>query len=332
MQNTFIIAEAGVNHNGQLALAKQLVDLAKEAGCDAVKFQSFLAEAGICRNAPKADYQLKLTARSQSQLAMIKSLELSYEDHEALIDHCQNRGIEFLTTVCDLLTWEWLRRFNLPAYKIASCDLVNVPLLRAVANSRSKVYLSTGMATLPEVQRAVAEIKQNNVREIILLHCTTEYPCPLAEVHLNKMLMLKEIFALPVGFSDHSEGISASLAAVALGAQVVERHITLDKDLPGPDHKASLNPAELKNLVRSIREVECALGDSSFTPTPSEIRNRPIMRRKIVAGQLIKQGDILSMDNLSFKRAAGGVTPDRIDDILGQAANKDYQPDEVILV
>jgi len=332
MKKVFIIAEAGVNHNGSLALAKRLIDAAKKAGADAVKFQSFIAEEGISINAPKADYQLKTTTRNESQIEMLKKLELSYSDHLKLLAYCKKKKIGFLSTACDLKSVDMLKRLKVKAIKIASCDLVNIPLLRCVAKLGKKVFLSTGMSTLGEVSNAVEELRKNGSPDITLLHCVTEYPCPPEEINLRKMLTLKKNFNLPVGFSDHSQGVSTSLAAVALGAEVIERHFTLDRNLKGPDHKASLEPDSLFSLVKSIREIESALGSPEFVPAKSELKNINIMRRKIVAARAIKKGEVLSAGNLAFKRAQGGLIPDNYDLVVGRTATKNYNPDDVIIL
>lgn len=330
MGKTFIIAEAGVNHNGSVSLAKELVDIAIEAGADAVKFQTFLAEKGISVRAPKANYQLKLTPEDESQFDMIKRLELSYDAHVEIINYCNAKGIKFLSTACDLESVDLLEKFDLPIYKIASCDLINTPLIRYIARLRKKVILSTGMSTLAEVDIAVRELANNGAGEITLLHCTVEYPCPIEEVNLRKMITLEKSFGLPVGFSDHSQGLTASIAAVALGASVIEKHFTINKGMEGPDHKTSLEPQELSLLVKSIRETEKALGDYKFVPTKSELQNLNIMRRKIVAAKKIKKGSVFTSENLSFKRAEGGITPDYYDFIVGKTATKDYAQDDNI--
>lgn len=331
-KKVYIIAEAGVNHNGSLPLAKQLIDSAVESGADAVKFQSFVAECGISKNAPKANYQLKLTSKSESQIEMIKRLELSLNDHKELIDYCDKCNIDFLSTACDLDSVNLLNSLNQTVYKIASCDIVNIPVIRAVAKLNKRVILSTGMATLGEVERAISELRNYGTKDIVLLHCTTEYPCPINEVNLLKINTLKNTFNLPVGFSDHSQGISAAIASIALGACVVEKHFTLDKKMEGPDHKASINPDEFKQMVNSIREAEGALGDSTFKPSPSESLNLNIMRRKIVASRDIRKGEVFSLDNVGFKRSKGGVTPDYCDFILGKNATRDYTLDDEILI
>ena len=330
MNKVYIIAEAGVNHNGSILFAKQLIDEAVKAGVDAVKFQSFVAESGISKNAPKADYQLKLTSKSETQIEMIKRLELSHEAHIDLINHCQKKGVDFLTTACDLDSVSFLETLNQPAYKIASCDIVNIPVIRAIARLGKKVILSTGMANLEEVERAVTELEKNGTSDITLLHCTTEYPCPIEEVNLLKIKTLQDAFNLPVGFSDHSEGISSALASVVLGATMIEKHFTLDRKMSGPDHKASIDPEGLKCLVSGIREVEKALGSSIFRPSKSELININTMRRKIVAAKDIKVGEIFTLNNVGFKRSLGGLTPDYCDFILGKKALIDYITDDEI--
>jgi len=331
-KKVYIIAEAGVNHNGSLILAKKLVDSAAESGADAVKFQSFIAECGISKNAPKAKYQLKLTSKKESQIEMIRRLELSSNDHKELIDHCHSRKVDFLSTACDLESANLLGSLNQTMYKIASCDIVNIPVIRAVAKFKKKVILSTGMASLGEVERAISELKNHGTKDIVLLHCTTEYPCPINEVNLLKINTLRNAFHLPVGFSDHSHGISGAIASIALGAVVIEKHFTLDKEMEGPDHKASIDPDEFKEMVKSIREVEVALGSPVFKPSPSEELNLDVMRRKIVASDNIYKGEIFSLNNIGFKRAKGGVTPDYCDLVLGKIATQDYILDDAILI
>jgi len=332
MDNVYIIAEAGVNHNGSLSLAKELIGSAAEAGVDAVKFQSFVAESGIGKNAPKAEYQLKLTPQSESQIEMIKRLELSPEAHIELIEYCRKQGVEFLSTACDLDSVYLLNSLNQSAYKISSCDIVNIPVIRAVAKLGKKVFLSTGMATLGEIERAVFELESNGTSDITLLHCTTEYPCPTNEINLLKIKTLQQSFDLPVGFSDHSEGISAAIASIALGAVVVEKHFTLDRNMDGPDHKASIDPQGLRMLVQSIREVEQALGSKKIVPSPSERLNINIMRRKIVASKEIKVGEEFNLDNIGFKRSRAGITPDYCDLIFGKKALIEYSVDDEIIL
>lgn len=330
MEKTFIIAEAGVNHNGSISLAKELIDIASDAGADAVKFQTFIAEKGISVNARKADYQLRLTPKDETQIEMIKRLELSYDAHAALINYCKDKGIKFLSTACDLESVDLLEKFNMSVYKIASCDIVNIPLIRHIAKLKKSVILSTGMSTLANVDTAVRELEENGTNDITIMHCTTEYPCPIKEINLRKIITLKNAFGLPVGFSDHSTGITASIAAIALGAEVIEKHFTINKNLEGPDHKASLEPKELSLLVKSIREVEQALGSHKFVPTKSELGNLNIMRRKIVAANKINKGELLTPENLAFKRAEGGITPDYYDIVVGTRAVKEFDSDSVI--
>lgn len=352
----FIIAEAGVNHNGSLELAKQLVDVAAQAGADAVKFQTFIAELGVSAFAPKADYQVKTTGQTESQLEMVKKLELSYEQFIDLTDYCRNKGIEFLSTPFDLPSVEFLvQELQVDRLKIASGEITNAPLLLRAAQSNKPIILSTGMSTLGEIELALgvlafgyigikeepsleafreAYISKEGQRalqdKVTLLHCTTEYPAPYAEVNLRVMDTLRTAFGLSVGFSDHTPGISIPIAAAALGAQVIEKHLTLDRNLPGPDHKASLEPHELKDMVQAIRQVEQALGTGRKIPTVSELHNRTVARKSLVALKNIKQGEKFSVDNLGVKRPGDGLSPFYYWDMLKQTAGRDYYVDEQV--
>jgi N-acetylneuraminate synthase len=355
--STFIIAEAGVNHNGDCHLAKKLIDIAADAGADAVKFQTFQAEQLVSPHAPKADYQNQTTEPTESQLDMIRQLQLSSIDYEILINHAKMRGITFLSTPFDIPSLYLLtEKFGLSTIKIASGEITNAPLLLAIARSAQYFILSTGMSTLAEVeyalgvlayglisspdqipqpgdfQRAFAsEDGQKYLREkVTLLHCTTEYPAPFDQVNLKAMNTLANAFNLPVGYSDHTPGIHISLAAVALGAQVIEKHFTSDRSLPGPDHQASLEPSELKQLVKAIREIELALGDGIKRPTASEWKNRDVARKSLVAIKAIRAGEVFTEENLTCKRPGTGISPALYWQTLGQIAKKDYLPEEIL--
>jgi N-acetylneuraminate synthase len=353
---TYIIAEAGVNHNGSLEMAKQLIDVAVDAGADAVKFQTFRAEKLVSRNAPKADYQTKTTDVAESQWDMIKKLELDEDAHRALIDHCGKKNIQFLSTPFDLESVDLLAYiFDLPYLKIPSGEITNGPLLLQIAHTGKPVILSTGMSTLGDIEVALGVLAfgytqkgempsqaafqeayyscegQRILREkVTVLHCTTEYPAPFSEVNLKVMDTLSDAFHLPIGFSDHTAGIAVPIAAVARGAVMVEKHFTLDRNLPGPDHKASLEPQELADMIRSIRQVESALGMSTKVPSPSEVRNKPIARKSLVACQMIRQGEIFTEENLAVKRPGTGISPMRYWEWLGKKATKEYLPDEKV--
>jgi N-acetylneuraminate synthase len=353
---TFIIAEAGVNHNGDISLAKQLIDIAANAGADAVKFQTFQAEKVVSRNAPKAQYQTQTTGTTESQFEMIRKLELSDLDHEVLISHAQSRRIEFLSTPFDLPSLHLLtHNFGLKTIKIPSGEITNAPFLLEIARCAEQVILSTGMSTLAEVEAALGVLAfgfttdkaipqrgdfeqafasdqgQQELRDrVTLLHCTTEYPAPFGEVNLRAMDTLASAFGLAVGYSDHTPGIHVSLAAVARGARIIEKHFTSDRTLPGPDHQASLEPQELNQLVRQIREIEQALGDGIKRPTASEWKNREVARKSLVASSAIKAGEVFTEENLTCKRPGTGVSPFTYWQTIGQVATRSYDMDETL--
>ncbi|WP_126428728.1 N-acetylneuraminate synthase [Brevibacillus marinus] len=356
MPNTFIIAEAGVNHNGSLAIAKDLIRVAAEAGADAVKFQTFQAEKIISRYAEKAAYQKQTTKADESQLEMVKKLELDVAAHLELKAYCDQFQIQFLSTPFDLESVDLLvRQLHVRKLKVPSGEITNGPLLLKVAQTGLPVILSTGMATLAEVEQALgvlafgythsqaqpslsafqaaycSEAGQQALREkVTLLHCTTEYPCPYEEVNLRAMDTLAAAFGLPVGLSDHTAGIAVPIAAAARGAKVIEKHFTLDRNLPGPDHQASLEPAELKEMIRGIRQVEAALGSPVKAPAPSELKNRTVARKSLVAAKAIAPGETYTEENLTCKRPGTGVSPMHYWEWLGKTADKHYQADEVI--
>ncbi len=332
MNSVFIIAEAGVNHNGSLEMALQLVDVAADAGADAVKFQTFTADALVSKTALKADYQKQTTNADESQYAMLKRLELSKEDHLAIIKRCQTRQIQFLSTPFDLSSIALLHTLGMTTYKVPSGELTNLPYLRQVATVAQQVILSTGMANLAEVEGALQVLLATGLRrdQVIILHATTEYPCPIDEVNLTAMLTLKHAFSVVVGYSDHTKGIEIPVAAVAMGAKVIEKHFTLDNRLPGPDHIASLEPQELKAMVSAIRNIEMALGDGIKRPSLSEQKNMTVARKSLVASRLIKKGELLTPDNMTVKRPGTGISPMRWDDVMGRTACKDFMVDEQI--
>lgn len=330
---TFIIAEAGVNHNGSLEMAMQLIDEAVAAGADIIKFQTFKAEKLISANAPKAGYQQKTTSPDESQLEMVKKLELDEETHIILQQHCQEKGIEFLSTPFDLESVDLLNRMGLELFKIPSGEITNLPYLRKIGALKKRLIMSTGMADLGEIEDALNILTASGtpLDNITVLHCNTEYPTPFEDVNLKAMLTIKHAFpSVAVGYSDHTIGIEVPIAAVAMGATVIEKHFTLDRSLPGPDHKASLEPGELQDMVRAIRNIEKALGNGIKQPSPSELKNKPIARKSLVASQSIKKGEKFSADNITAKRPGTGISPMRWDEVLGHIAQKDYEKDDLI--
>jgi N,N'-diacetyllegionaminate synthase len=328
----FVIAEAGVNHNGLLELAKKLVDIAVDAGVDAVKFQTFKTELCISKNAPKADYQKKNTSAVESQYEMIKKLELNESAHRELISYCKQKQIMFLSTPFDHESIDLLHSFEMPIFKIPSGEITNLPYLRHVGRLGKEVILSTGMADLGEIEDALDALVQSGtlMDNITVLHATTEYPCPIEDVNLRAMQTIKAAFGVKVGYSDHTQGIDVPIAAVAMGACVIEKHFTLDRTMEGPDHKASLEPAELKAMVQGIRRVSEALGSGIKKPSKSEAKNITIARKSIVALRVIKTGEIFSLENLTVKRPGSGINPMRWDEMIGQVAQRDYQYDDLI--
>jgi N-acetylneuraminate synthase len=356
MTKLYIIAEAGVNHNGSVDMAKKLIDAAADAGADAVKFQTFRADALVSATAPKAIYQKTGTSASESQYDMLRKLELNEAVHRTLVAHCRMRKIQFLSTPFDEESLDILvRRINVPLLKLPSGEITNGPLLLAAARTKKPIILSTGMSTLAEVRTALGVLAygytcldkrpsltafrdayqskagQRELKaKVTLLHCTSEYPAPFIDVNLLAMNTMREAFRLPVGLSDHTPGTAVSIAAAALGAVVIEKHFTLDRTLPGPDHKASLVPAELRELVRSIREVEDALGSAKKTPTKSELKNIPIARRSLVATKDIVRGETFTEENLTCKRPGTGASPLRYWQMLGKKADKNYRKDELV--
>ncbi len=330
MNKIFVIAEAGVNHNGDIEIAKRLIDAAVEAGADAVKFQTFKAEQLVCRDAKKAEYQLATTDQSESQYDMLKKLELTTETHEILMKYCDQKNIMFLSTPFDIESINFLSKLGVQIYKIPSGEITNLPYLREVGKHRQKTILSTGMSSMDEVKAAVDVLQKAGANDIILLHCNTQYPTPITDVNLLAMVRMREELGLPVGYSDHTQGIEIPIAAAALGAMVIEKHFTLDRSMEGPDHKASLEPDELQAMVSSIRKVEKAMGDGIKKPTFSELSNMAVARKSIVAKCDVRTGELFTKDNLTTKRPGTGISPMRWDEIIGTAAKRDYVKDEMI--
>lgn len=355
-KKVYIIAEAGVNHNGSIEMARGLIDAAAEAGADAVKFQTFRAEDLVSHAALKAEYQVRATGGAESQFEMLKKLELNEAAHRELIGHCVKKGVHFLSTPFDLKSLDLLARsLGLSRLKIPSGEITNGPLLFMAARTGKPIILSTGMSSLAEVEMALGAIAfgctdlasrpsieafkeayrsgigQKALREkVVLLHCTTEYPAPFEDVNLRAMETLKSSFGLPVGLSDHTSGIAVSIAAVALGAAVIEKHITLDRALPGPDHRASLEPDEFKELVSSVASVEEAMGTALKAPAPSEVKNIRVARKSIVAARDIKKGEVFTEENLTVKRPGDGLSPMYYWDLVGSDAKRDYSRDEPV--
>jgi len=329
---TLIIAEAGVNHNGSLDTARQLIDAAVDAGANVVKFQTFKAETTVSRQAPKAEYQTKTTDAAESQFNMIKKLELSEDMHVKLMDHCKEQGIVFLSSPFDLTSIDYLNRLGLNIFKIPSGEIVNLPYLRKLGALNKHVIMSTGMATLEEIETALKVLERAGTpcEKITILHCNTEYPTPVEDVNLKAMLTIRDQLGVKVGYSDHTLGIEVPIAAVAMGATIIEKHFTLDRALPGPDHRASLEPDELRAMVKAIRNIEQAMGDGIKEPSSSEKKNMPITRKSIVAAKNIKKGETLTEENLAAKRHGIGISPMRWDEVIGTVANKDYKADELI--
>lgn len=354
--STYVIAEAGVNHNGSIDLARDLIDVAAEAGADAVKFQTFRADTLVTPSAPKAAYQRGTTAADESQHAMLRALELSEAEHRALVEHCSSRNIQFLSTPFDVESLQMLvERFEMPRIKVPSGEITNGPLLLAAARSGQPLILSTGMSTLGEVEKALsvlaygytdhdtppgheafsaayaAENGQDALREkVTMLHCTSEYPTPPENVHLRSMDTLRSAFGLPVGYSDHTLGINVAIAAVARGAVLVEKHFTMDRSLPGPDHRASLEPGELTAMIRAIREVEAALGTSLKAATVGELNTRRVARKSLTAASRIGEGELFTAENITARRPGTGVSPMEYWRYVGEQARRAYEPGDLL--
>jgi N,N'-diacetyllegionaminate synthase len=330
MARVFIIAEAGVNHNGSLDLALQLVDAAKASGADAVKFQTFRADQLATRAAHKAAYQERTTAESETQFEMLQRLELDTAAHRRIIKHCGESGIQFLSSPFDIRSVDLLDSLDVPLYKVPSGEITNFPFLRRLAQKGRPIILSTGMSTLGEVEEAVQVLRNAGAKQLTLLHCVTEYPAPYGEVNLRAMWTLKQAFGLPVGYSDHTPGIEISIAATAMGAEVIEKHFTLDRSLPGPDHAASLEPSELKEMVTAIRNVEAALGSGIKAPAPCEVPNIFVARKSIVAAKPLPAGHKLSEEDLEIKRPGNGLGSKFIPALVGRTLRVSVDEDAVI--
>lgn len=329
---TFIIAEAGVNHNGNIEIAKKLIDVAVESKVDAVKFQTFKAEKLVSKMAQKAEYQKNNTNVGETQLEMLKKLELDVDSHIELMDYCRNKKIKFLSTPFDLDSIEILNGLGMDIFKIPSGEITNYPYLKKIGSLRKKVILSTGMSFESEIEDAINVLRKNGTSDITVLHCNTEYPTPIDNVNLKAMKTIERNLNVKVGYSDHTLGIEIPIAAVAMGATVIEKHFTLDKNMEGPDHRASLEPDELKEMVKCIRNIECALGSGIKEPSESEKKNINIARKSIVAKKAIKEGAIFTEDNLTCKRPGSGMSPMMWEDVLGKIATQDFKEDEMIKI
>jgi len=328
----FIIAEAGVNHNGNIEIAKKLIDIAIGVGANAVKFQTFKAEKVISKFAQKAEYQYKITDKNETQLEMVKRLELDVDAHKELIHYCKKKGLMFLSTPFDIESIGLLNELEVEILKIPSGEITNLPYLRKIGSLNRNIIISTGMADLEEIGKALGILLESGTSKdnITVLHCNSEYPTPFEDVNLTAMLTIRDTFRVNIGYSDHTPGIEIPIAAVALGATVIEKHFTLNKDMDGPDHKASLGPDELKSMVTAIRNIEKSLGDGIKRPSPSELKNRPLVRKSIIAGMDIKEGDMLTENNITVKRPGIGINPMEWDNVIGRKAIHDFKEDELI--
>jgi N,N'-diacetyllegionaminate synthase len=329
---TLIIAEAGVNHNGDMTLARKLIDVAADAKADLVKFQTFSADRQATVGAQKADYQALNTDQTESQHDMLRRLELTPEMHEELIAHCTSRGIGFFSTAFDIQSVDLLRNLGQKLFKIPSGEITNLPLLRHIGRLEREVILSTGMATLGEIESAIRAIEESGTPRsaLTVLHCTTEYPASMKDVNLRAMQSIRTAFGVAVGYSDHTVGIEVAVAAVAMGASIIEKHFTLDRNLPGPDHRASLDPDELKSMVTAIRNIEMAMGDAIKRPAPNELKIKDVARKSLVANKAIHVGEIFTGENITAKRPGTGISPMRWDEVLGRAAHRNFSADELI--
>ena len=331
---TLVIAEAGVNHNGSLELAFELIDAASEAGADVVKFQTFKAENLVTQSASKADYQLETTGSKETQFEMIKKLELSHDMHLKLIARCKEKGIRFSSTGFDTSSLDVLIEMGVDFLKVPSGEITNLPYLRHVGSKGLPIMLSTGMSTMQEVASALQILEEAGTdrSRVTVLHCNTQYPTPMEDVNLRAMLSMENELGVKVGYSDHTLGVEIPIAAVAMGATVIEKHFTLDRTMEGPDHAASLEPDELKQMVKSIRNIEKAIGDGVKKPSNSEEKNISIVRKSIVASKEINVGDKFSSDNLGVKRPGTGISPMQWDEVVGKVASKNFKPDELITI
>ena len=332
MKNTFIIAEAGVNHNGDIEIAKKMIDIASAAGVDAVKFQTFRADTLVAHNAPKASYQVKNMSSNESQYDMLQKLELTEKEYIHLSEYCMQKNVMFLSSPFDLESIDMLESLGMTIYKIPSGEITNLPYLRKIGSLKKKIIMSTGMANLGEIEQALDILILNGTskEDITLLHCNTEYPTPFEDVNLLAMQTLRDAFKIKVGYSDHSLGLEVPIAAVALGAEVIEKHFTIDNAMIGPDHKASLDPSELKQMVVAVRNVEQSIGNGIKYPSQSEIKNMNIVRKSIFTKQDISKGDIFSTENITTKRPGIGISPMRWDEIIGKISLHDYQANQLV--
>jgi N,N'-diacetyllegionaminate synthase len=330
MQSAFVISEAGVNHNGSIDLALRLVDAAKASGANAVKFQTFRAQRLASRAAHKAAYQERTTANTESQFQMLQRLELDVTAHRRLMDHCQQVGIQFLSSPFDMESADLLAEMDLPLFKVPSGEITNLPFLKHIARKGKPMIVSTGMSTLGEVEEAVNVLRDAGATQLTLLHCVTEYPAPYNEINLRAMQTLKTAFGLPVGYSDHTPGIEIAVAAVALGAEVIEKHLTLDRALPGPDHHASLEPAEFAQMVSSIRHVEQSLGNGIKVPVPCEVPNIAVARKSIVAARGLAAGRTLVAADLEIKRPGNGLAPKFLPALIGRTLRVSVREEELL--
>lgn len=330
--SVLIIAEAGVNHNGDMMIAERLVKAAADAGADLVKFQTFDTASSIARHAPKAEYQKHATGAAQTQFEMVQSLELSRDDHAFLVDACRRHKIDFFSTGFDQGSIDFLIELGIDRIKIPSGEITNLPLLRHIASKGKPIILSTGMASLGDIEAALDVLEEGGVdrSSIVVLQCNTEYPTPMADANLQAMANIGRTFGVKTGYSDHTLGIEVAIAAVALGACIIEKHFTLDRNLPGPDHQASLEPAAFAEMVRAIRNIEAAIGDGIKRPSASEMKNRAIARKSIVARHAIRTGEPFHPDNVTTKRPGTGLSPMRWDEVMGRLAPRDFEPDEII--
>ena len=331
---TYIIAEAGVNHNGDIKLAKELIDVASSCGADVIKFQTFKAGSLATRQAAKADYQIETSGRSESQYEMLKKLELTNDMHIEIIKHCKKRNIEFFSTGFDIVSIDYLVSLGQDKIKVPSGEINNLPYLRHIGSLGKEVIMSTGMSTSQDISAAIEILSKAGmpINMLTVLHCTTEYPAPYSEVNLAAMNSIKKEFGVKVGYSDHTRGIEVAIAAVALGAKIIEKHFTLDRNLPGPDHQASLEPDELHKMIKSIRNIEIAIGNGVKHVTKTELKNRSIARKSLVAKKNIKSGDNFTIDNLEVKRPGNGISPMKWDQVIGTKAIRDFLEEEAIEV
>jgi len=328
--HTLIIAEAGVNHNGSIEIAKKLAKIAKECGADIVKFQTAKLESLVSKYADMAEYQKKNIGKKMSQQEMLKTILLSFDEFKELAHYCEQIGIEFLSTPFDLESIDFLDNLGCDVWKIPSGEITNLPYLEKIAKTHKDIILSTGMCEMQEVREAIDILEKNGAGKITLLHCTTEYPTPYGDVNLNAMITLRNEFNFEVGYSDHTKGIEVPIAAVAMGATVIEKHFTLDRNMEGPDHKASLEPNELREMINAIRNIEQALGNGEKKPVASELSNRIVARKSIIASKHIRKGDVFSAENLTTKRPGNGISPMKWYEVIGMAACRDFEEDELI--